>query len=80
MSHPPDTVTAMVSPSGRHRAESHIRRALTAGHNPWEALDTYRDRGGRIRWDDWFRLWRRLATEPPLAGRPALGREAARCR
>jgi hypothetical protein len=54
----------MLSTSSRQRAEGHIRRALSGGHGPWSALDSYRARGGRIRWDDWFRLWQRIAKEP----------------
>ncbi|MGH2682647.1 MAG: hypothetical protein ACRDIX_05385 [Actinomycetota bacterium] len=50
-----------MSTSGRRRAEGYIRRALPAGQSPWEALDSYRRRGGRIHWQDWFRLWKRVA-------------------
>jgi hypothetical protein len=53
----------MLSTSSRQRAEAYIRRALTAGHNPWSALDAYRRRGGRIRWNDWFPIWNRIAKE-----------------
>jgi hypothetical protein len=58
----------MLSTSNRQRAEGHIRRALTAGNGPWNALDGYRHRGGRIHWNDWFRLWLRIAKE--TAGQP----------
>lgn len=57
----------MLSTAGRQRAERHIRRALPAGDNPWQALDSYRRSGGRIGWHDWFRLWRTIALEPPRA-------------
>ncbi|MGH9011106.1 MAG: hypothetical protein ACRDYF_14830 [Acidimicrobiia bacterium] len=74
----------MLSTSSRQRAEGAIRRALPAGQSPWEALDRYRARGGRIGWQDWFRLWRRIATEtgtsPPRAVGPrgaALSRSGA---
>jgi len=53
----------MLSTSSRQRAEGIIRRALHSGQSPWEALDGYRARGGRIHWADWFRLWRRIANE-----------------
>jgi hypothetical protein len=66
----------MPSTSNRQRAEGHIRRAVAAGHNPWSALDSYRGRGGRIRWDDWFRLWQRIAKESP----PQLARHPIRAR
>lgn len=53
----------MLSISSRQRAERAIRRALPGGQSPWEALDRYRHGGGRIGWHDWFRLWRRIASE-----------------
>jgi len=71
VSQPPGTVLLMVSTASRQRAEAHIRRALHAGHNPWQALDGYRARGGRIGWHDWFRLWRTIArTNPQLHTSP----------
>jgi Kef-type K+ transport system membrane component KefB len=44
-------------------AEGCARRALSAGHDPWSALDGYRRQHGRIRWDDWFLVWNRIAEE-----------------
>ena len=55
----------MLSTTSRQRAETCIRRAVPDGQNAWEALDHYRRRGGRIGWQDWFRLWR--TTMLPLA-------------
>jgi hypothetical protein len=60
----------MVSTSNRQRAEASIRRALPGGEGPWRALDSYRGHGGRSRWDDWFRLWQRMAREPTPAPAP----------
>jgi hypothetical protein len=75
----PGTVLLMVTSASRQRAEAHIRRALPAGHNPWQALDHYRARGGRIGWHDWFRLWRTTVAEShsrapgPASSQPAGG-------
>jgi hypothetical protein len=67
----------MLSTASRLRAEGYIRGALAADRNPWEALDGYRRRGGRIHWNDWFRLWRRIASDTPdrreRRGGPAAG-------
>jgi len=60
------TVPLKVSTATRRRAESYIRRAVTAGWGPWEALDGFRRRGGRIGWREWFSLWRRVAAESGL--------------
>jgi len=61
------------------RAETCIRRAVLHGDGPWAALDAYRRRGGHIRWDDWFRLWKQVAQRTATHGerhptRPALER------
>jgi len=69
----------MLSTASHQRAEAHIRRAVPAGQNPWQALDAYRARGGRIGWHDWFRLWRiaaRPARSHPAAALPKLRRAA----
>jgi extradiol dioxygenase family protein len=51
----------MLSTTSRQRAEASIRRAVSQDVGPWAALDAYRHRGGRIRWDDWFQLWKQIA-------------------
>jgi hypothetical protein len=56
-------VRAMLSTSSRQRAESAMRRAVANGQGPWPALDAYRLNGGRIGWNDWFRLWKRITQE-----------------
>ncbi|MGH9008631.1 MAG: hypothetical protein ACRDYF_02155 [Acidimicrobiia bacterium] len=63
----------MLSTASRQRAEGYIRRAISAGQNPWQTLDIYRQRGGRIGWRDWFRLWRAIArtTSPHPRTTPA---------
>lgn len=55
----------MLNPISRQRAEGRIRRVVAAGENPWHALDRYRRNGGRIGWQDWFRLWRTIARTSP---------------
>jgi Kef-type K+ transport system membrane component KefB len=44
-------------------AEEYIRQAVFDGHHAWSALDAYRRQGGRIRWNDWFLLWNRIAED-----------------
>ena len=62
MSQPPCTFPSMSTP-GRQRAEAHIRRSATRGENPWAALDAYSRQGGRIRWNDWFSLWKQISRQ-----------------
>ena len=47
----------MVATRRLRRAEGYIRGEPSAGGSPWSALDAHRRRGGRIDWDDWFRVW-----------------------
>jgi len=68
----------MISSSSRQRAQTAIRQAVTSGQGPWPALEAYRRRGGRIRWDDWFHLWRQIAQPPALHGERHPGRRGQR--
>lgn len=51
----------------RRHAEGYIKWETAAGRNPWSALDAYRRRGGRIDWDDWFRVWNDITGVTSLA-------------
>ena len=56
----------MVATRRLRRAEGYIKREPSAGGSPWSALDAYRRRGGRIDWDDWFRVLDDIAgVKPP---------------
>src|SRR4051794_826348 len=64
MSQAPGTVHPMLSTSGRQRAERSIRRALPGGQSPGKPKTaTGPGAGADIHWADWFRLWRRIASE-----------------